>query len=53
MTELSAYLWIVHVYKDSFSFRLRKLKVNIRINKHGLYEEKAVSQGMRSNNLWS
>lgn len=53
VTELNAYMWIVHVWKDSFSFRLSKLKTNIRINTHGLYEKEAVSQGTRSNILWS
>lgn len=37
--------------KISFSLRLSKLKINIRINKHGLYEEKSASPGVRSNIL--
>lgn len=53
MTELSACIWIVHVWKDNFALRFSKLKINIRINKHGLYEAKTASPGIRSNILRS
>lgn len=39
--------------KIAFPLGWSKLKTNIRINTHGLDEKEAVSQGMRSNILWS